>query len=196
MLDDPHTYDITEFAREFTWSIVFWNLAENHARWLLSGILGGHEAVLALVADLGSRTLNEALLSAARGLEDQEIRKHVDHFCKGFGRLGEHRNLYIHGLMSMDGGQPNSRNERPLHGRIMKISGKGRLRSIDMDLPTSEIIKFKKDCLSLLSYGKAISNELGLGDDTFEKILNMPRPSLDMPTWPESPKKNINYIQQ
>jgi hypothetical protein len=48
MVDDPYTYDITEFANEFTWAIAFWNLAENNARWMLSGILGGHTAIHAL----------------------------------------------------------------------------------------------------------------------------------------------------
>ena len=97
--------------------------------------------------------------------------------------------------MSLDAGPANAKNEKPLHGRIDMMSGKGRLRSVAMDLPTDEIAIFKKHCFALLAYGKAISNELGLGDETFEEMLGMPPPSLEMPQWPDSPKKRLHYIQ-
>lgn len=194
MIEDPYTYDITDFAREFTWSIIFWNLAETNARWLLAGILGGKAPVHALVADLGSRSLADALRSAARGLEDETMRLHIEHFCKGYNALGEHRNLYVHGLASLGMGEPDANNVKPMHGYIMTTKGRGRWKTIDLELPTTEISKFKDYCQKLLNYGKAITNHLGLAD-ALEGMLGMPEPSLEMPEWPAPPATRIQHIQ-
>ncbi|MBE5073968.1 hypothetical protein IM511_06590 [Erythrobacteraceae bacterium E2-1 Yellow Sea] len=195
MVEDPYTYDLTEFGREFTWAIMFWNLTEEHTRWMLSGILGGHTAMHALVADLGSRSLAEALRSAARGMEDHPIRPHVEHFCAGYQRLGEYRNLYVHGLRAFDVGAPDENMVRPLSGRIMVTKGRGRLRTTNDPLPTEKIVEFKDQVRSLHEYGRAISERLGFDDGEVREFLGMPSPSLEMPQWPAAPKSSIHYIQ-
>lgn len=195
MIDDPYTYDISAFSREFTWAILFWNQAESKARWLLSGLLGAHETSLALVSDLGSRTLSDALHSTGRGLEDESLKGHVLHFSKGYDCLCQHRNLYVHGLMALAMGEPDANNVKPLHGRIMTMKGRGRLKAVEMNPPTADVTAFKDWCLRLSSYGEAIMRELGLSDDTFQKMLEMPDPSLDQPEWPGPPEQQVYYVQ-
>lgn len=195
MVDDPYTYDLSEFAIQFTWSLLFWNQAEDHAKWMLSGILGGHTAMHAVVADVGSRSLTEALRSAAWGMEEHPLRQHVEHFSKGFERLCQYRNLYVHGLQALDFGEPSDKNVRPLSGRIMSVREKGRLRAINQPLPTSEVAEFKNHVQKLHEYGRAISRELGFDDDTFQEMLGTLAPSLEMPVWPAPPKNSIHYIQ-
>ena len=196
MVDDPYTYDINEFANEFTWAIAFWNLAENNARWMLSGILGGHTAIHALAVDLGSRSLGEALRSASRGMDDKNLRQHVQHFVKGYSRLGEYRNLYVHGLMSLQPvGDPDHRNAKKLQGYIMIEKAKGRLKAINQPITVNEMQMFKKHCMTLLDYGKAIKIAIGLDDVGIREMLGMPQPLLEKPVWPDPPNQRIHYIQ-
>ncbi len=195
MIDDPHSYDLTEFAREFTWSILFWNSAEVHARSLLHSLLGGKAPIVGLVADLGSRSLIEALRSAARGVEDHQIREHLLHYTTGFSRLNEYRNLYVHGLTAVTIDPSSHGMVRKLQGQIMTLRGKGRLRAVNQPLTTVDVLTFKDWCLKLSSYGEAIKMALGLSDDTFRKMLEMPEPSLERPEWPAPPNLQIHYIQ-
>lgn len=197
MIDDPYTYDISELAIEFTWSILFWNAAESDIRELLCGLLGDTAAVHSLIADMGGRSLGEALHSVAKDSPEKAVRAHLEHLAKGYSRLGEYRNLYIHGLFSvLPASEPNHRNEKKLTGFLHIKRGKGRLRVTHQSLPTSELRSFKEACLGLRQYAEAIKAELGFSDPTFREMLGMPESSLEKPKWPDPPKQQIHYLQE
>jgi hypothetical protein len=191
MINDPYSYDRSEFAEAWLWATVYWNMAESKARWLLHGLLDGNEATLAIVSDMGARSLKDALISTSRTIGDKIVRSHIEHFSKGFGVLGEHRNLYVHGLISMDITGERPGDIRTLEGRLMLMTSKGKLRFLSQALPTKDVDAFKDYCLALVRYGEAILRDLGIVEPMveLEKMLDSPTPSLDKPVWPNSPTR-------
>lgn len=194
MVDDPYTYDLTDFAREFTWAVVFWNLAESSARDMLVILIGETLPAKALVVDMGNRSLCDGLRSAGRQVEDAELRDHIDHFVTGFDRLLGYRNLYVHGLMAV-GLEREKGNVRILNGHVLQLKGRGRLRAEQRPVPISEITEFKERVMKLLDYAKAILRQLGQSDFGLGEMLGMPEPSLEKPQWPATVKNSPHYLQ-
>lgn len=194
MVEDPHTYDLSEFATEFTWGLIAWNLAEMQGRQMLSMMLGGELTAMAIVADMGNRTVLEGIEAASRELPDAELRGHLAHFCKGFGILLGYRNQYAHGLIGVQFDETVGLN-RKLVGSVMQLKSGGRLKSINRTVDMAEIRAFVRHAKALSRYAAAIETELGLDDYGIAEMLGMPPPTLEKPEWPSALQNSPSYLQ-
>lgn len=172
-MDDPHTYDITEFAREFTWALIFWNAAEHAAKTILAHLLGGGNVATAIAADMKNRRFLQGIEAAGRELEDAEMRDHLAHFSKGFGILLGYRNLYVHNMVHPAKGAEQGDNIKTT-GMIYQLKGEGQLRYIYRPVDMAEIKEFRTGVMALSSYGAAIGNGLGIPDYEISELLEMP----------------------
>lgn len=195
MIDDPHTYDISEFSREFTWGLLFWNSAEASAKTMLTMMLGDTLTAQAITADMGNRSVLEGLQAACRDEDMQAIREHIEHFIRGFNVLLGYRNHYVHGLRGVLHSHQIGMNII-MQGWIAKFSGKGRLRAVMSPVPISEMTDFKEAALALSRYSSAILVEMGMDDLGLSDMLEMPRPSLEKPVWPKSLQSTPSYLQE
>lgn len=195
MVDDPYTYDLTDFAREFTWGMLFWNGAEESAQQMLCEMLGGEKTALAIVTDMGNRSLLDGIKAASRELKDRELRDHLLHFCKGFGILLGWRNLYVHGMKAVVIGDTVGLT-RKMVGQIMMLRAGGRLKSINRKVELVEMQTFVGHAKALSSYASAILTALGMEDYGFSEMLEMPPPSLEKPDWPSAPQNSPYYLQE
>lgn len=195
MIDDPYTYDLSEFATEFTWGLLFWNLAETQSRSILTWLLGNELPAMAIVADMKNRSILQGIEAAGRELDDTELRDHLAHFCKGFGALLGYRNQYVHGLTAVHLGDTVGLN-RKLVGQVMAMKSEGRLRVTNRTVPMDEIRNFVAHTKALSQYGSALKTALGMDDFGVAEILGMPPPSLEKPVWPSALQNTPSYLQE
>lgn len=195
MVDDPHTYDLTDFAREFTWGMLFWNGAESSARRMIALMLGGGTTAMAIAVDMGNRSVLDGIRAASREVKDKDLQDHLLHFCKGFGIILGWRNLYVHGLSAVALGETVGLN-RKLVGQVMTLKSDGRLKSIMRTVSMDEIADFVIHAKALSLYATAILHKLGMEDFGFSEMLGMPQPSLEKPNWPSAPQNTPCYLQE
>jgi hypothetical protein len=198
-MDDPRTYDLSEFALEFTWALMFWNTAELTLKQLVAELIGNSSApAIAVSMDLGNRGTLHALETVQRELVDDEIATHLAHLATGFSILLGYRNLYAHSLIGVGMGDTGAGTTIvKVHGFLMRIKGEGRLRVVSTPLTTEEVSAFKAYCLSLSNYARAIMEELDVsGEWDLSGMLGMPPPSLEKPTWPKTLQNSPSYLQE
>ncbi|MGN6817235.1 MAG: hypothetical protein ACTHJR_01030 [Sphingomonas sp.] len=186
--------DISEWATEFTLAIMMWNGAEMTGKRILIKMMGGGSASTAIVADMGNRSLNEGLETYAREQTDAVLRGHIAHFSKGFMTLLGYRNLYVHGLIGVAGPGLKAPVGKAT-GHIMQIKGGGRLRSMNRQIETAEIVEFKTNATDLFQYGVAIINYMGDELLTLPSMSDIIPPSLDKPIWPNPLQNAPSYHQ-
>lgn len=184
-------YDIGKFARSFTWGLIHWNSAEYMAKLMLTHLLGDTKTALAIVADMGNRSLLEGLRAGVRELSDEDKRAHILHFSSGFGTILGYRNLYVHSLMKTRG---DGRHEDTIElvGLLGQVKGKGRLRSMSRPVSQDEIAVFREHCRALSYYSMAIMRLLS---PETAAALTLPPTSLEKPNWPASLQEIPNFHQ-
>jgi len=193
-MSKPPASDISEFATEFTLAIMMWNGAEMTAKRILIKMMGAGSAATAVVVDMGNRSLNEGLETYAREQTDTVLREHIAHFSKGFMTLLGYRNLYVHGLVGVAGpGLPAPVGK--VTGHIMQIKGGGRLKSMNRQVETAEIVEFKTSATDLFQYGVAIINYMGDDLMTLPGMSEIIPPSVDKPAWPTPLQNAPSYHQ-
>lgn len=195
MIDDPYTYDLSEFSRHFTWGMMFWNSAEYSAKQMLAELLGGGAAALAVAVDMANRSVLNGIEAAARENAEPEMRGHLAHFSKGFGIMLGYRNMFAHNLKGVAIHKTVGMN-RIMTGAISQIKAEGRLKFVHRPVSMEEIENFCENSKSLSQYATAILHELGMEDLGIAEMLGMPPPSLEKPEWPAALKNTPSYLQE
>lgn len=191
-MNNPIVYDIGDFARHFTWSLLHWNSAEFNAKVMLAQMLGGTKPVYAVVVDMGNRSVLHGLEAAGRELPDAEAKDHITHFSDGFRILLGYRNLYVHNLREVSPGGRTGKVVK-LVGRVNQMKGEGRLKSIKQELSLEKIAIFREHCRAFSGYATAI---LALLDPKLKTALGKHGASLEKPTWPACLQNTPDYLQE
>lgn len=192
MESNPQPSDINGLAGRFMWFIIFWNHAEMAAKQIAMLLLGESTIGMAVTAELGNRTLMDALQAASHdlALEDMgAIGPHLRHFAKGYSTLLGHRNFYVHGIYAT---RPHEVNADAI---LYTFDGKGRVRIFNRHLTQEDLDIAIAGIHSLIGYGAAIQRELGATGEGLERLLATYQASLEMPDWPLPVEKTALYLQ-
>jgi hypothetical protein len=198
MTENPYRDDLSRFCVTFVRAVIAWNLAEDAAKRILSSVSEGSIGVIAAVSHLGSRGLDDALLTVADYWNDpetpnlQEIADHITHLVGGLGVIRGYRNFYVHSLISA-GTKNDSTSE--FVGILSATEAKGRYAWINQQVTTVELDSFMAHCTRLKDYGNAIAANVQKRN-ALAPPLPRPQPlaSLEKPLWPPLLKKNRSYL--
>ena len=145
---------------------------------------------MAVTAEVGNRTLMEAIEVASRGME--ATGEHLRHFSKGYTTMLGYRNFYVHGYY---GTQPNPNDPNFCEGILFTLDGKGRVRFFNRPLTEADLDLANAGIHSLLAYGTAILRELGATGDGIESLVQVYGASLEKPDWQPQVEKTPLYLQ-
>lgn len=197
MAENPYKDDVSRFCVTFTRAVIAWNGAEDAARLILTGTSKGSIGSLAAIAHIGSRSMDDALLTLADYWNDdatptlKEASEHICHFIAGLDTLRGYRNFYVHSLRAMGRGR-NGDDE--FRGVLTATEARGRYAWITQEVRVSELETFMRQCAELESYGSAIANYLTPANALLPPSPKQPLSSLQKPTWPGKLKKSRRYL--
>ncbi len=182
--------NVSGIALRFTSAIIFWNHAEATAKQIAQLLLGESAISMAVTAELGNRTLMQAIEVASHEMGD--IGTHLRHFSKGYSTLLGYRNFYVHAIY---GTRPTDADPSKSEAVLFSLDGKGRVRYFNRALTDTELDQTIASIIKLLGYGAAIQRELGATGDGIEALLYSYDASLEMPQWPSDVEKTPLYLQ-
>lgn len=182
--------NVSGLAYRFTSAIIFWNHAEATAKHIAQLLLGESAMSMAVTAELGNRTLMQAIEVASH--EMGEIGRHLRHFSKGYSTLLGYRNFYVHAIYST---RLVEHDPTRFEAVLFSLDGKGRVRYFNRTLTEAELDAAVAAIHQLLGYGAAIQKELGATGDGIEALLKSYQASLEMPQWPPDVEKTPLYLQ-
>lgn len=190
MSNKPDLTRVAGFSYRFASVVAFWNHAESAAKQIAQLLLGESSMSMAVAAELGNRTLTQAIEVASHEMDG--IGEHLRHFCDGYAVLLGYRNFYVHALYAIrdDGFVPGNS-----HGLLFTLDGKGRVRYFSRHLTTAELDKTLAAIHALIGYAAAIQKELGATGDGLAALIESYKASLEMPSWPPSVEKTPLYLQ-
>lgn len=190
MSNRPDPTSIADFSYRYVSVISFWNHAESAAKQIAQLLLGESAMSMAVTAELGNRTLTQAIEVASH--EMGEIGEHLRHFSDGFAILLGYRNFYVHGIYAIrhDGFVPGS-----TYGVLFTLDGKGRVRYFNRHLTITELDATIAAIHSLIGYAAAIQKELGATGDGLAALIESYKASLEKPSWPPNVEKTPLYLQ-
>lgn len=193
---DPNDLaNVAGLSSRFMWFVMFWNHAELVAQQIAQMLLGESAMSMALTAELGNRTLMEAIEVASHELTHKEmgaIGEHLRHFSKGYSQLLGYRNFYVHGIY---GTKRVTADASKTEAFLLTFDGKGRARYFNRPLTEADLDTATRAIHTLIGYGAAIQRELGAEGDSIDRLISTYSASLEKPSWPPPVEKTPLYIQ-
>lgn len=189
-MSQPTLDGVARFAHRYTSLIAFWNHAESCGRQIAQLLLGESTMSFALTAEVGNRTLMQAIQVASHDKGD--IGEHLRHFSNGFDTMLGYRNFYVHALY---GTEHNGLVPGDHHGILFTQDGKGRARFFIRRLSAQELEAATSAIHKLIAYGAAIQKELGATGDRIDRLVQVYGASLERPDWPKPVEKTPLYLQ-
>jgi hypothetical protein len=177
------------FAHRYASLIAFWNHAEGCGRQIAQLLLGESAMSFALTAEVGNRTLMQAIQVASH--EKDGIGEHLRHFTIGFETMLSYRNFYVHSLYAIE---HNGLVPGDYEGILFSQDGKGRAKYFNRRLTIKELEAAISGVHKLNAYGSAIQKELGETGDGLEDLLQAYGASLEKPDWPPCVEKTPLYL--
>lgn len=190
MINRPDLSSVAGFSYRFVSLLAFWNHAEMTAKQIAQLLLGEGSMSMAITAEVGNRTLMEAIEVASH--EMGKIGEHLRHFSKGYSSMLGYRNFYVHAYF---GTRPNPIDPAVSEGILFSQDGKGRVRYFNRALTEADLDAATAGIHALLAYGTAIQKELGATGDGLDGLLQSYRASLEKPDWPPPVEKTPLYLQ-
>lgn len=181
---------VSGLSFRFMSAVMFWNHAESTAKQIAQLLLGEGAMSMAVTAELGNRTLMQAIEVASH--EMKEIGPHLRHFSKGYSTLLGYRNFYVHAIFAT---RPSDSDPTQSEAVLFSLDGKGRVRYFSQALSAAELDAMIAAAHQLLGYGAAIQKELGAKGDGIEALIAAYGASLEMPKWPPDVEKTPLYLQ-
>ena len=190
MSKPPYRPNVEGFTFRYAGLIYFWNHAEQCARQIAQLLLGESTMSMAVTAELGNRSLVEAIEVASR--EMGALGEHLQHFTNGYSTLVGYRNFYVHSLTGLqhDGLVPGD-----TEGVLFSIDGKGRVKYFNRTLKSADLDKAVGGIHQLIGYGAAIQKELGATGESIDRLIEAYQASLEKPHWPKPVTKTPLYLQ-
>ena len=185
----PTLDGVGRFSYRFASLIMAWNHAEDTGRQIAQQLLGVSALSWALTAEIGNRTLMQAIEVASHDME--KLGPHLRHLSSGFTILLGYRNFYVHALKSV---QHNGLVPGEYEGILFSTDGKGRARFYSRGLRQAELKIATEAMHDLVGYGAAIQKELGVNTDALDRLLKTYGGSLEKPTWPQSVEKTPLFL--
>ncbi|TXC73840.1 hypothetical protein FSZ31_03695 [Sphingorhabdus soli] len=179
----------SDLAEQFMSAIIFWNQAEASLKQIVQLLLGQSYVSLAVSAEMGNRSLTQAIEAGSRLDELKEIAPHLQHLCKGFVLLLGYRNFYIHGIYATE----IHNGERV--ARILSVDGKGKARIFNPTFESKDLRVFITHLHSLIGYSAAIQKALGADGDGLGNMIKAYQASLIKPVWPPQLKRVPTNLQ-
>ena len=190
-MSDTHPLaHVSGLSFRFMSAIIFWNHAEATAKQIAQLLLGESAMSMAVTAELGNRTLMQAIEVASHEME--ELGPHLRHFSKGYLTLLGYRNFYVHAIYST---RPSEHDPANSEAVLFTLDGRGRLRFFNRALTETELDKAISAIHQLLGYGVAIQKELGATGDGLEGLIHAYQATLEMPQWPPDVEKTPLYLE-
>lgn len=190
MTKQPDLSTVAGFSYRFVSLLAFWNHTESVAKQIAQLLLGESAMSLAITAEVGNRTLMEAIEVASHEMGD--LGNHLRHFSKGYSTMLGYRNFYVHAYY---GTMPSPANPEVVAGILFSQDGKGRVRYFNQPLTEDDLDLANAGIHSLISYGAAIQKELGADGDGLHGLMQVYGSSLEKPNWPPQIEKTPLYLQ-
>lgn len=181
---------LDELSGRFMYAILFWNHAETTMKQIVQHLLGQSHISMGVAAEMGNRSIVQAIEVGARVPELENLSEHLLHITKGFTRLLGFRNFYVHGIYATE----------PVDGtaaiRILSVKGDGKFKMFNPTVTAGDLGEFQSHVHNLIGYGIAIQKELGAEGDGLEAMIERYQASLQKPEWPQPLKKVPINLQE
>lgn len=177
------------------WFVIFWNHAESCAQQIAQLLLGENPLSWAITAEIGNRSLVQALQVASYDLDQSDpdgIGQHLRHFADGYEKLLGYRNFYVHSIF---GARTAPSMKEHYEAILFANDGKGRARFFNQTLTEPALEKASRHISTLIGYGTAIQRELGATGDGLDNLETSYQASLEKPTWPPPVEKTPLYLK-
>ena len=173
------------FYAQFTGFIVTWNNCELLAREMFRRMLGDTQMAWAVSADIGNRTMLDAIISGSRDEKYRVFREEITHFCKGYELILGYRNYYVHSLGKIAEGS----------GELLCLVGKKRVKFHNENVTADDLNKMMNYTHELAAYAAGILTKLGSKRKGHAGLAASLGSSHGKPVWPDTLTRVPRYIQ-
>lgn len=181
---------LDSLSGNFMYAVLFWNHAETTMKQIVQHLLGQSQISMSVAAEMGNRSIVQAIQVGAKAAEIEHLSEHLTHICDGFTRLLGYRNFYVHGIYATE----------PVDGkaaiRILSVKGDGTFKMFNPTVTASDLLAFHRNTHKLIGYGAAIQKALGADGDGLEAMIERYQASLEKPEWPQPLKKVPINLQE
>ena len=144
---------------------------------------------MAITAEMGNRTLMQAIQVACHEMEG--IEDHLGHFASNFDILLGYRKFFVHSAFGIT---PDGGNRGEFERQLFSLDGKGRSRYFSQKLTQAKLQEASKSVQSLIGYGVAIQQDLGVAHNAISRLAQSYEVLLEKPHWPRTIEQTPLYF--